>query len=205
MSNLSRITSIIAENLNEQYDDHRIEQINDLVVAERAQLIKEINRKRGVEEWMKHTIKMPLTKEDYCFNIDCINLASKYTIPTPISDTNLTVTKLNGDAISRTDMSYINLDRYAPYTGKTIKYLIDGKRLYITNSRLLKTIVVKGVFEDYSEITKLVNKCTDCVNSSVFIKEDMIKDIYARVMQKLGRITPEYTQVVANERTNNTQ
>lgn len=203
MTKLDDIISVILENLDESYDTHRHAQVKQLVISERANLLKEIYRKRGYQEWMKHTIKMPLIKKEYCFNIDCINLVSKYNLPVPISDTVIDVAKLNGEQISKTDFRTINSDRWATYTGKNIKYLVEGTKLYLTNTKLLKHVSVSGIFENYDAINLLAKKCTDCLDKPVFIKEDMVKDLYARVLQKLQRITPEYTQVTSNTNTNN--
>lgn len=150
-------------------DDFRISdrQILYWINQTRSQLIAaEIQKRRDYSDvWIQSINCLELEYKDIsdCCNVSsgCYGLVSKFEIPSTIETDKIneivSVTTLDGSNISKINQFSNKFKKYNKYTKEDKGWFIKNKRLYVVNDELLNKVIVKGIFEDPSDLEKFYN------------------------------------------------
>lgn len=144
----------------------------------RSNLIaQQITKKQDISDtWVQVITCLELEQVDSseCCEITtgCYVLRTKKEIPDTIEtwmdNTILKVTTPSGEVITKSNPFRSQYQKYSKYTSQKPGWYIKGNRIYITNTQLLETINVWGVFENPTELSTFVS----CGGSSCFSYED---------------------------------
>lgn len=182
--------------------------LSHMIATSRATVIKEkITKEGAVSEFNYNTLCLPMEKTTFhncnCVETDdCFIYRSIDKLPLMVAIDNpiaMIVMNINGEVL---DFLTVDQNKYAEHglSKRLYGWFLHDNRIYVLNAKNLKTILLKGIFQNPEELSRI----TTCIDNNVgegageaklcksldedfSTDPDLIEKIYLKVLFLLGQ------------------
>lgn len=172
---LNAIAHFIAGRVNSATDYYTIEEIKFAVSYYRAVLLRREIERQGADNALEQSFVVELAQmqpSDCTFTLPnaCLLFKTVKKVPFPVRNktghfgyVGRVDYQKSFTLIQPEELQFL---AYSKFTGRTIKFFYHQNHIYVVGSKWLKRLLVRGVFENPSEVADL------CVNSTTCFSDD---------------------------------